>query len=75
MPKKLSKVKQEELDQLKELRLHITGAEKTSLVIYGGSGNITLHHKDGAKQNEGLFDTMLQSLEKKVEEKIAALES
>jgi len=75
MAKKLSKPKQEELDQLKNLRMRVTGSSKTSIVIYGGDNNITLHIENGATQNEGLFMAMMDGLKEKLDEKIEALES
>jgi len=75
MTKKLSKAKQEDLDQLKDLRLNITGSKKTSLVIYGDGGNITFHEENGAKQNEGIFGAMMKALKENLNEKIAKLES
>jgi len=74
MPKKLSKAKQEELEQLKALKLHVTDSRKTSLVIYGGNSNITFHAKDGAKQNVGLYAAMMKALKEKLDEKIAKIE-
>ena len=74
MSKKLAKAKQQELDQLKDLKLHVTDSSKTSLVIYGGESNITLHLKNGATQNEGLFQAMMKALKEKLNEKIVKLE-
>ena len=66
----LSKAKQEELDQLKDLKLFVTGNVLTSLVIYGDDGNITLHAKNGATQNQGLFNEMVRALKEGLTEKI-----
>lgn len=74
MAKKLSKAKQKDLDLLKDLRLHVTDNTKTSIVIYGGGSNITLHAKNGAKQNEGLFVSMIKALRESLNEKIEKLE-
>jgi len=66
----ISRAKQEELDLLKDLKQLVTSGKSTSIVIYGDGGNITLHSKNGAPQNEGLFDGMMKALKDGLTEKI-----
>ncbi len=64
----------EDLDRLKDLRLEITSEDKSSLVIYGRDGNITLHAENGAEQNKGLFTVMMKALKVELNQRIHKLE-
>ncbi len=75
MTKRSKKNIQNELDQLKELKLAVCDPLKSVIVISGGTDNITFHAKHGQPQNILFFPAMMKALKEKLNERIAEIES
>lgn len=75
MDQELNNGKRPELDRLKDLRLSVNDPRRSSLVIYGGDGAITLHSENGAESNEGLYAVMIKALREEINRRIEKLEA